>query len=298
MPKTASPITRTDSKAGRFYAIPNDDGSTTRMPSVTAILSSIAKPALIPWAAKEERLAVSTAAADLYADLATHPQLPRSMYALALEQRIGKAKAYTKTLAAAADIGTATHAAIEWTLKLQLGQHVGPEPTLSEAAARAYDAYCTWARAVALVPHAIEQTVWSRTHVYAGTLDLVATLDARALLALLERQGAVADALGDWLRVRETVTACIDWKSGKSIYAESGLQSVAYQRALAEMGHGRVDGGLIVRLPKVASDPGFQVAVVPPARELFPTFLAVRQLFEWTLANEQQYQARRSRAVA
>jgi hypothetical protein len=62
------------------------------------------------------------------------------------------------------------------------------------------------------------------------------------------------------------------------------LQSVAYQRALSEMGHGRVDGGLIVRLPKVTTDPGFEVVVVPPARELFPAFLAARQLWAWQAA--------------
>jgi len=110
-------------------------------------------------------------------------------------------------------------------------------------------------------------------------------------LMLLERQGAVADALGDWLRVRETVTAVVDLKTGRAVYPESFLQTVAYQRALAEMGHGRVDGGLIVRVPKVTSDPGFEVAVVPPARQLFPTFLAARQLWQWQFEADQARRA-------
>jgi hypothetical protein len=294
----AARITRTDSPIGRFYTIPGADGASAKYPSVTTILGAIAKPALVGWAAKEERLMVSEAAADLYADLAASPHLPRSMYTLALEQRVGKAKAHVKVLAKASDIGTATHAAIEWVLKMQLrGALAGMAPALPEAAQLAFVAFQEWARAVALTPHAIEQTVYSRTHQYAGTMDLLATLEARALLALLERQGAVDATLGDWLRARDTVTALIDFKTGKSIYHEAMLQSVAYQRALAEMGHGRVDGGLIVRLPKVATDPGFEVAVVPPARELFPTFLAVRALWEWTYAQECAYQARR-RAVA
>jgi hypothetical protein len=298
MPQTSSRITRTDSKQGRFYAIPNDDGTTTRMPSVTTILGAIAKPQLVAWSARVEREAVSTAAADLYSDLAKGPQLPRSMYVLALEQRVGKEKAHSKALAKASDIGTATHAAVEWALKAKLhGVAAGVAPPLSDEARLAFDAFRVWARAVALTPHAIEQTVFSRTHQYAGTMDLLATLDARALLALLERQGAVDATLGDWLRARESVRAVIDFKTGRALYAESGLQVVAYERALAEMGHGRVDGGLIVRLPKTAGDPGFEVAVVPPARELFPTFLAVRQLWEWTYAQEVAYQARR-RAVA
>jgi hypothetical protein len=37
--------------------------------------------------------------------------------------------------------------------------------------------------------------------------------------------------------------------------------------------------------------------VVPPARALFPTFLAVKTLWEWTYAQEVTYQARK-RAVA
>lgn len=290
-------ITRTDSKQGRFYAIPNDDGSTTRMPSVTTILSSISKPALVSWAAKTEREAVSTAAADLYADLAASPQLPRSMYVLALEQRVGKEKAHSKALAAASEIGTAVHAKIDWTLKRDLGRPVGPEPLVPTAATGAVQAFEEWRHAVSLEPLHIEQTIWSRTHGYAGTLDVVARLNGRALLTLLERQGPVTSTLAAWLRERETVTACIDWKTGKKIYEESFLQSCAYQRAFSEMGHGRVDGGLIVRVPKVLNDPQFEVAVVPPARELFPTFLAVRQLWEWTYAQEVAYQSRK-RAVA
>ena len=85
-------------------------------------------------------------------------------------------------------------------------------------------------------------------------------------MALLERQGPVDASLAAWLGARDTVTACVDFKTGKAIYpTEAFLQSVAYQRAFAEMGHGRVDGGLIIRLPKVASDSGFEVAGRPPS---------------------------------
>jgi predicted DCC family thiol-disulfide oxidoreductase YuxK len=292
-------ITRTDGKTGRFYTIPNADGTTAKYPSVTTILSAIAKPALVGWAAKEERTMVSTAAADLYADLAASPQLPRSMYTLALEQRLGTTKAHVKALAQASDIGTATHAKIEWVLKTQLlGVAAGPGPVLSEGAQRAFLAFEEWARLVRLRPQLIEQTVFSRTHEFAGTMDLLATLDSAALLSLLEHQGAVDAALAEWLRARAEVTALIDFKTGKGIYSEAHLQSVAYQRALAEMGHGRVDGALIVRLPKTAQDAGFEVAVVPPARELFPTFLAVRQLWQWQFQQDEAWRARNKRAVA
>jgi hypothetical protein len=285
-------ILRTDGRSGRFYDIPNDDGSSSRYPSVTTILGAINKPALVGWAAKEERLSCMEAAADLHAET-PRQQLPRSMYLLALEQRLGKTKAHIKALAKASEIGTQCHALIEWTLKQQLGQRVGPEPTVVETALWSFMAFQDWARAVRLRPQLIEQTVYSRTHEFAGTMDLLATLDSAALLTLLERQGPVDDVVADWLRTRADVTALIDFKTGKAVYGEAHLQSVAYQRALAEMGHGRVDGGLIVRLPKVTSDPGFEVAVVPPARELFPTFLAARQLWAWSHQQELAYQARR-----
>jgi hypothetical protein len=294
-------ITRTDGKSGRFYDIPDETGGTVRMPSVTTILGAISKPALVSWAAKEERLACVEAAADLHAEVMGQPQprqLPRSMYLLALEQRLGTTKAHVKTLAKASDIGTAAHAKIEWVLRRDLGQRVGPEPLVPAAAGVAVRAFDEWRAAVRLQPHLIEQTVYSRTHAYAGTMDLLATLDSAALLALLERQGAVAATLGDWLRTRATVCALIDFKTGKGIYGEAHLQSVAYQRALAEMGHGRADGGLIVRLPKTTTDPGFEVAVVPPARDLFPTFLATRQLWQWQHANDAAFWARQRTEVA
>ena len=292
-------ITKTTGRTGRFYDITDASGQTHRYPSVTTILGAINKPALVGWAAKEERTAVTEAAVELYADtqqLAT--PLPRAAYLLALEQRLTKTKAHVKALAAAADIGTQAHHAIEHALRTQLGVAVGPAPVLPDAALWAFMAFEDFARDVALTPLAVEQVVYSHTHQYAGTLDLVADLDAAALLKRLERQGPVSLALGSWLRQQGAVRAVVDFKTGKAIYGEASLQAVAYERALAEMGHGRhdgvrVDGGLIVRLPKLTTDPDFEVAVVPPARELFATFLAVRQLWDWTYAQETAYQAKR-----
>jgi len=58
------------------------------------------------------------------------------------------------------------------------------------------------------------------------------------------------------------------------------------QAALQDMGYlPSAGGGLIVRLPKLVSDPDFQVVPVPPVAELLPVFLAVKQLWHWTSAN-------------
>ncbi len=292
----------TTTRSSRFYDITDAGGVTQRYPSVTTILGAIAKPALVGWAAKEERTLVTEAAAALYADTAKlATPLPRAAYVLALEQRLGQTKAHVKALASAADIGTQAHHAIEHALRTQLGVAVGPAPVLPDAALWAFMAFEDFAREVALTPLAVEQVVYSHTHQYAGTLDLVADLDAAALLTRLERQGPVSLALAAWLRQQGAVRAIVDFKTGKAIYGEASLQAVAYERALAEMGHGRhdgvrVDGGLVIRLPKVTTDPDFEVAVVPPARELFQTFLAVRQLWDWTYEQEQAYQTKRRAA--
>src|SRR5262245_44605294 len=89
-------IIRADSQRGRFYTILDRvTGEAVRYPSVTTILgAAIAKPALIHWAAKEERVAVSETAADLYADLYGSSQLPRAMFLTTLEHRLGKTKAH------------------------------------------------------------------------------------------------------------------------------------------------------------------------------------------------------------
>lgn len=290
---------RADTSRGRFYHVPDPvTGDVAQFPSVTTILGAINKPALVAWAAKEERLAVSEASADLYAELTGQPQLPRAMYQLALEQRLGKTKAHVKALQKASEIGTQCHAMIEWTLKRDLGQYVGPEPAMVEAAQWAFMAWDDFRQAVSLTPHAIEQVVYSRTHRFAGTMDLLATLNTQALLGVLERQSPVEETLAAWLMARETAMAVVDFKTSKNIYAEGFLQAAAYQKALAEMGHGPVDGGLIVRLPKLTTDPGFEVAVVPPARQLFPTFLAARALWEWQYREEQAYRTKNKKVIA
>jgi len=194
MPIKTPTATRTSRGSSRFYDITHADGTRSSYPSVTTILGAIAKPALVGWAAKEERTMVSEAAADLHAETAGQP-LPRAAYLLALEQRIGTVKAHVKALAKAGEIGSAAHAKIEWTLKRDLGQRVGAEPVVPEAAEWAVMAFDDWRKAIALKPLLVEQTVWSRTHAYAGTLDLLATLDPRALLRVLGNQGPVDLAL-------------------------------------------------------------------------------------------------------
>lgn len=244
----------------RFYETP--DGG--KYPSVTVVLGAIAKPALINWAAKNEREMVLRAAADLWEDLPiTTPKMGRTAYLSTLDGRIGKTKAHAKELAKAADIGTEVHGLIEWHMRTELQQKVGPEPHVQEKALWAFMAWEDWRKQANLVPLAVEQTVWSSKHGYAGTMDLYAELDLPT-----GGRGRVV----------------LDWKTGKALYGESSLQNAAYVEAMIEMGHAeRPVSGLIVRLPKVETDPGFETKFIPAEDQtpLLKVFLHVLELWKW-----------------
>ena len=256
---------RVDGPLGRFYAVNGE-----LFPSVTHVLSCINKPALVNWAATQERTLVTAAAADLYLDLVKTPPMSRPAYVTTLQTRIGKEKAHKRALTKAADIGTQVHALIEWNLRRSLHQDVGPSPRVVDDAQWAFMAFEDWATSVALKPLLIEQTVFSRTHRFAGTMDLLAEVHG--------------------------VPTLVDFKTGKAVYREAHLQNVAYQVALDEMGHGAPSAGCIVRLPKVQTDPAFEVVASPPRDALFPSFLAVLAVWRWWHEGERAYQARRADA--
>jgi len=259
----SAPATRRDGPGGRFYTINGQ-----QYPSVTTIIAAIAKPALVPWAAKVEREAVSEAAADLYAQwaAAAGPQLPRAAYLATLHARLGQVKAHQKVLATAGDLGTEAHKLIEWTMRTALGADAGPKPIVRDPARFAFKAFEDWAARVALKPLLIERTIHSTVHGYAGTMDLLA-------------------------RVNGVITL-VDFKTSKAIYGEALIQSVAYSAALQEMGYLAPAAAVIVRLPKVETDPGFEVQTVPPVADLFPVFLAAKALWTWMQGQEAAFRKR------
>lgn len=246
-------------RSTRFYEV---DG--VNLPSVTSILSVIAKPALINWAAKTERELVSRVSAELLEDLPKGMGRPERIQWLSLlEQRLGKAKAHEKELTKASDIGSQAHKKIEWTLLRELKIDSGPEPALSDPAQWAFMAWEDWRKQANLVPILVEQTIYSLKHAYAGTLDLYCEIDIPT-----GGRGKVV----------------VDWKTGKAIYDEALLQNVGYIEALIEMGHAeRPTHGMIVRLPKVETDPAFEVKFIDAKEQagLLKGFLAALALWRW-----------------
>jgi hypothetical protein len=265
--KTPTIQNRKQIRAGRFYEI--DDCGT--LPSVTTILSVIGKPALIAWSAKVEREMVTKVSADLYEDVSKSSPMTRAGWLLTLGNRLGKEKAHTKELAKAGDIGTQVHNLVEWTLKGELMYDAGPSPRIEDKAQWAFMAWQDWRKAVNLKPIAIEQVIWSRTHGYAGTLDLLAEVDG--------------------------VLTVIDWKTGKAVYPEAHLQNAAYRQAIREMGHGDPKQGLIVRLPKIETDPNFEVVEAKPEEPMFFKFLNAISLWKWAQEMDAEYQASKAEAA-
>jgi len=251
-----------DGWRGRFYEVADSDGGIRLLPSVTNILGAIGKPALVNWAAKTERELVIEAAANLWEDAPRSVKMSRPAYIATLQERIGKTKAHQRELQKAGEIGSQTHALIEWNLRKELGQKVGPEPRLIDKALWAFMVWEDWRKSVTLRPQAIEQTVYSLEHGFAGTTDV---------LAMLTVDGV------DCLTV-------LDWKTGKAVYKESLLQIAAYVRALIEMGHAHPPVlGAIVRLPKIDTDPEPEMRLITweEQQSLFPVFLAVKELWQW-----------------
>ena len=229
----------------RFYTIEGH-----RLPSVTTILDVIAKPALGPWYAKEERRYFETAMLEVL----SRPGARDPEFVLAaVAEAVTGVKAADREKQKAAAIGTAVHAGIEWELRRHLGEDAGVAPRLPEAAAWAVESWKDWARSVTLEPVAIERTVYCLECGYAGTLDLYA-------------------------RVKGIPTV-LDWKSGKAIYPEAFLQNLAYRHAATRAGLPSTQG-LIVRLPKHLDDPAWEVMPVPAVLTL-DDFLAALRLWRW-----------------
>lgn len=250
-------------------------------PSVTTVLGVLAKPALITWAAREERKMVSAFAGKLYTELAEtiEGQVDPSMFVELLTERLGQG-AHLQLLAKAANVGSQVHARIEWEFKRELGLPSPDEPPAltSDQAERAFKRWTEWRASVNLKVLSIEKRLYSGMFGFGGTLDLLAEItvpsDPAMVIQWREENGVRPK------HSEVTKKVVLDFKTGKAIYAESYLQNIAYRLALREEGID-TDGGWIVRLPKYADDPEFDAQPVPDDPSLAPTFLALLVVFKW-----------------
>ncbi len=253
-------LSRKQTIRGRFYETPDGD-----FPSVTSILSAVGKPALINWAASEERNLVLECSADLYEDCPVKPKMSRLGWLSTMQQRLGKERAHQRLLRKAGEVGSQVHALIEWTMRAKLCEQPGPSPAISDKGLWAFSIFEKWAKEVKLTPILVEQTVYSLTHGYAGTMDLLAEVNG--------------------------VLTLVDFKTGKAVYSEAHLQNAAYRFALREMGHGDTKQGVIVRLPKNEVDPDPEIVTCDDEAECLEIFLAVKKLWTFLQAKDKYLQA-------
>jgi hypothetical protein len=110
---------------------------------------------------------------------------------------------------------------------------------------------------------ATEATVFNRSQAYAGTLDAVMRL-----------------RVGD-----RVLTVIVDYKSGKNIYPEVGLQLAAYANAefvgspdgVTEIEPPAIDAGAVLHItPK-----GYGLRLVRIDDEIYRAFLHAREVFRW-----------------
>lgn len=162
--------------------------------SVTNIIDhGVPKPALQHWAARE----VAACAME------SLPRLVRVRGAAAREtERDWLSRAAERKRDTAADLGGAVHDAVEATI---LGQ---PWPAPTDEQAPFLDAFANFVTDWAPEFEATELTVAHPEHGWAGKGDAWMTLPALGAAVLLG-----------------------DWKTGKGIYGEVGLQLAAYRRA-------------------------------------------------------------------
>lgn len=132
------------------------------VPSVTTALNAIAKPALVPWAAK--------CAAELFiAEMKPGVALDE----VQIRELATRAKnAHRDQATRAAGIGTDVH---RWAERFARGEN--PAPPLNPQIRLGVDAFHAWHRAHDVKSLHVERRVFSRRHQYAGTVDLVAIID-------------------------------------------------------------------------------------------------------------------------
>lgn len=226
---------RTDSGNGRLYAWGDE---TFR--SVTNYLNAMGKPWLGAWAAK------------MVAEYAYDRRDKWDDLTKAEAVRLLKGAPWDKR-DAAADVGTAVHAAIE---ALVLGQSPPPYPPEIAGHMSHFDRFITDYRPEW---YAAEASVFNRKYGYAGTLDGIVGIGGR--------------------------TYIMDVKTSKALYGDTfPLQLAAYANAefvgLPDGTEGdlpAVDGGLILHL--TADD--YRLVQVRIDDEVFKAFLYLVQVYKW-----------------
>lgn len=193
------------------------DGDYKPLIGVTTILSIIAKPALIQWAANQSVAFLEAAMKKLAEE--TEPTKLAGAIAVNWANFLEAAKtAHRKKKEAAGDVGSRVHEAIEVWIK------TGEIIELDEQGQKMFDNFKEWVEKNNVKILKSELHVHSKSMWIGGILDLVIEMDGSRLIA--------------------------DIKTSSGIYNEHFFQMAAYDMCLEEMGEPKADGYLVINLKK------------------------------------------------
>lgn len=180
---------------------------------VTTVLSVIAKPALIQWAANQ-------AVEYIIKSLPGMAKLWVDGKDKEVQDIVNEAKyAHRKKKDKAGDWGTLVHKAVEEWIKNKV------EPKLEESQQKAFDNFKKWAEDNKVEFLESEKHVWSKELWIGGITDMVIKMDGKKYVADIKTSGA--------------------------IYNEHFFQMAAYDLCLKEMGgYEDVEGYLVINLKK------------------------------------------------
>jgi genome maintenance exonuclease 1 len=148
-------------------------------PSVTTILDSIAKPALIPWAANEgAKFFISHAHEDMKIE----------------DMAKGIRGAYRTSSGSALNIGMEVHKWCEEAILWKLGKGEAPLPLERTESKNAINAFREWVKANDVEWLTVEEKVYHRGHKYAGTVDATAIINDEYCVIDFKTSGAIYSA--------------------------------------------------------------------------------------------------------
>ena len=232
-------------KRHAYYWVEND----SFVPGTTSITRLLDKPALLPWTAKQ---VASYVEKELLERL--EKQGKQSIITITkadIKRLAEEAKgAPRRFVDDASDVGKLVH---DYANRMFKGEYIGELPDSVDFRVRnGVNAIRDWVRNHDVTPLGAEQIVFSRKWYYAGTYDLLATVDGRL--------------------------AIVDFKTSKAVYTEHRLQTAGYQHAWEEEHGEPIFDRYAIRVDKYTGD--FEAHHFPRSQLEIDTFLRLREIDE------------------
>lgn len=246
----------------------------TEVPSVTQILDTLSKPALVWWGMKVGVEGVKELLDDYYTDT-NGKQYPLESVELAVEMLTANKLTVNHVRDKAAYRGSSVHEALEHWYRAQVSDNPKVDPNVllqpdfyPEEEKGYIQALVNFLDDAGLEPIASEVMVGSVEHGFAGRYDLLAYYGGNEICTHLTPKIERRDTL-------EPGVFLIDLKTSKGVYPQSHYrQLAAYEQASVECGYEPSDNQIVVNCQ---SDGRYQAKVSCATLE---DFLAVKSVYD------------------